>query len=261
MNFKFFITFERDDDSSTLGRVSGTAIGQASSHMPRKEHSPDTISMLSSFARTINGKRFNSRNDSTRVIPIHIPDEIMFQLEALSVPNNCFCSYNYWSGAIGFGNTQYNATRATRTDIVGGFGRNMTFASNQKTDTYFFDFDKIKIEKDADYIFKCPDEFNEQVMEGITEFVKYEKLNIFIELCEYLNVRNDDIKLGDTEIPEFRNVNGKVSILSSKEIMIAFNMFLNDDEVLIENKELISDNIETMRQFVVEILKISNETL
>lgn len=278
---KFFLTLPSNVSGSSVGSTfkhGGSTIG---GYQPNVYLQKLTMTqVLNSLAVNLqtNDSSYYSRSKFTKPILINIPDEVTFQLEALSVIENTYCTYNVETKKIGFGSTEDKAYEATRDSLL--FGSNIVFGSSMQPPNVILDFSTPKKEPGAQhYSFTVPDAFYEEVLNELIPYIDYNKLTMFNEILTRLIPFKDKIflHLDDKYNPDtIKNFKVQVLFGSSSdnkkeesvvtipstlgEVCYVFEMFLKDDPIIVKNKESLFNEYSFMGELCLKIMSITNET-
>jgi hypothetical protein len=184
----------------------------------------------------------------------------MFQLEALCVEEYSYCTYNLETLKIGFGNSPYNAYKATWSSgsiiRVGAVGVN----GNEKD--HFFNYYPERVQQEEPFIYTCPDNFYSQVLDELRKYISYEKNYLFKEVTNILERETNFIDLCFNSIvaKETDKVQYNGTSLQYNAVMTTFYFFMNDDKDIMENKEEHTSGLKLMGALCWQMMQISGET-
>lgn len=262
MFFKFFLTL--DSAATVASEYAELNRGNLSStHSLNKKENHEILTfdeVLYSYIRSscVISRRGIS-NDQTREILINISDEAMFQLEALSVPENCYCTYNVDTKLIGFGNTIEEAECAT---LKFNFNYGTSFKSRGGVhgEDLFFNY-YPEIPEVEPYHFVVPDAFYDQVLEELKPYIINEKLYIFKKLGDYVLTNINDVSKYFESFYEDPNYKMRDSSpLSRTMVRNVIRWFMNDDIDITSNKDILSIEYSTIGMLCRKIMHVSFET-
>ncbi|AQW88586.1 hypothetical protein pEaSNUABM50_00059 [Erwinia phage pEa_SNUABM_50] len=260
MFLKFFLTL-----NNSTGRLVGGNSGKnkllVSTHNDHKKERHETITfnnVLDSFMRSIdNPTRFDFGLNQTREILINISDEAMFQLETLSVPENCYCTYNLNTKLIGFGNNMAEAEEATQEDNF-GWGYKSKSSNNDLFFNYFVEMPTV-----LPYKFTVPDVFYEQVLQELKPYIVNEKLHIFKGFSDFVLKSSKEItEYFDnyyTEVYDESKIRS-LSPFKKSEMRKVIEWFMEDDIDIVANKESLAIEYGTIGILCRKIMNVSGET-
>ena len=263
MFLRFFLSYHDDGDFVIAGS-SGSQRQTGSSHNNYKV--PEIVSferLKTGLARKLNRETQYRQNSSfTREILINVEDAAMFQLEALCVPEYSYCTFNLETLKIGFGNTPYNAYMASWSGDKShrARGRSGFISGNEKE--HFFNYYAERVEKEEPFTYTCPDNFYEQVLDELRQYISYEKNYLFKEVTDilerevnFIDTCFNAIVANDTDKVLYTGTS-----LQYTAILTAFNFFMNDDKDILEKAVEHTSGLKFMGALCWQMMQISGET-
>lgn len=261
MFLKFFLSYQ-DEIRGTSGSVSYGLKNYASTHATKKHvKTPATFNIiLYNLCVGLCDESYRaSEKNFSREILVNLSDEAMFQLEVKALSEYMYCTYNYQTKQIGFGNTKKQAYEATcDQSYISTLGSTGYYISDNE---YMLDFYPPKKPEPEFLSLRCPDVFYEQVLNELNPYIKYEKISLFNKVSSILA---DEIDI----INQYLNTNyiegGQETYtgknIPTQESKFVFRMFINDDYDIFNSDDVDILGKNSISEICFKIMQITNET-
>ncbi len=254
MLLKFFLCFQEPDNKNYSNSLTAVPSSYASRGRAwRSNQNEITLSGLMNSLSIVCSTR--NYEIYSRVIPLTLTGEVLFQLQMCGVMDGVYCGYNIYTDEVYFGNC---ADDASGLDL----GYAPFAATGRASSNDVFDYSVEVPEVQKPYVEPVPDELRYMVREQISDVIDFEKSHILHEFGKYIMFSEDNIAMYiDALGTQNENSISTRSVLSSIECTYAMNCFMNDSVQMMELKSTNPYMYNKYSELFFKIMTKTNETI
>ncbi|EBS4516667.1 hypothetical protein DQT32_04560 [Salmonella enterica subsp. enterica serovar Braenderup] len=263
MLMKFFLTmpfYLYPEKHQRYGRHISTStvnVANPSVSSKSKQYTTTFEDAIEQFARSAATNGYGGREETMFIV--NLDDTATFQLETLALVEGTYCTYDLGSKLIGFGGMPWQAINAAKEKDGSSLTGSAGFKVVNET-SVMFDFSYHAENADPHSYELCvPDAFYETILNELIPYIDFVKMETFKKVNrQFLRF----VTSIDNYIDNYyENRHDAPQILASMaEIILAIKMFIDDDPVLIKNKDFYPTEYAFMAALCRRFQVLTNET-